>query len=45
MVSRLPPIAPIAADSESLFRAYVETANDMVYTVDLSGRLLSLIHI
>lgn len=29
----------IAADSESLFRAYVETANDMVYTVDLSGQL------
>ncbi|MBP0006767.1 MAG: PAS domain S-box protein [Cyanobacteria bacterium SBC] len=26
-------------DSETLFRAYVETANDMVYTVDLEGRL------
>jgi len=26
-------------DSEALFRAYVETANDMVYTVDLEGRL------
>ncbi|HEY9688943.1 MAG TPA: PAS domain S-box protein, partial [Coleofasciculaceae cyanobacterium] len=26
-------------NSESLFRAYVETANDMVYAVDLLGRL------
>ncbi len=26
-------------DSEQLFRAYVETANDMVYTVDMSGNL------
>jgi PAS domain S-box-containing protein len=27
------------SQSEELFRAYVETANDMVYTVDLSGKL------
>ncbi|MBD2081413.1 PAS domain S-box protein [Leptolyngbya sp. FACHB-17] len=27
------------SQSEELFRAYVETANDMVYTVDLEGRL------
>jgi PAS domain S-box-containing protein len=27
------------SQSEELFRAYVETANDMVYTVDLAGRL------
>ncbi|NJR52961.1 MAG: PAS domain S-box protein [Leptolyngbyaceae cyanobacterium CSU_1_3] len=27
------------SQSESLFRAYVEAANDMVYTVDLSGLL------
>ncbi len=27
------------AQSEDLFRAYVETANDMVYTVDLAGNL------
>ncbi|HTL90010.1 MAG TPA: PAS domain S-box protein [Leptolyngbya sp.] len=27
------------SQSEELFRAYVETANDMVYTVDLSGTL------
>ncbi|MER3435557.1 MAG: hybrid sensor histidine kinase/response regulator [Leptolyngbya sp. ERB_1_1] len=27
------------SQSEELFRAYVETANDMVYTVDLDGRL------
>jgi|GEM_PF-817027 len=26
-------------DSEQLFRAYVETANDMVYTVDMAGGL------
>ena len=27
------------SQSEELFRAYVETANDMVYTVDLAGKL------
>jgi PAS domain-containing protein len=27
-------------NSEGLFRAYVETANDMVYAVDLLGRLV-----
>ncbi len=27
------------SQSEELFRAYVETANDMVYTVDLAGNL------
>jgi PAS domain S-box-containing protein len=26
-------------DTETLFQAYLETANDMVYTVDLEGRL------
>jgi len=27
------------SESEELFRAYIETVNDMVYVVDLSGRL------
>ncbi|GAB4343635.1 MAG: hypothetical protein Fur0042_06790 [Cyanophyceae cyanobacterium] len=38
-----PPVATrdywSSPDSTALFRAYVETANDMVYTVDLAGRL------
>jgi PAS domain S-box-containing protein len=35
----LGPIAINLSQSEELFRAYVETANDMVYTVDLAGKL------
>lgn len=33
------PIEVGIQNSEELFRAYVETANDMVYTVDLAGNL------
>jgi PAS domain S-box-containing protein len=45
-IDQLIRIGPIAnsiainlSQSEELFRAYVETANDMVYTVDLAGKL------
>lgn len=36
---RIGSIGISLSQSEELFKAYVETANDMVYTVDLAGKL------